>query len=68
MEINPDDILKMKSPIDSIILDLIIDHFNMQSLKGKKELLSGKDFQSICDIAESIYIKETIFDDQAGIA
>jgi hypothetical protein len=57
-----------ETSIDSIILDLILEHFNVQALSGKKELLTGREFQAICDIAEAMYIKEAIFEEQAGIA
>ena len=46
---------KLKSPVDSIIIDLIIDHYNIQSLSGKREHLTGKDFFDICGEAERIY-------------
>ena len=35
---------KLKSPVDSIIIDLIIDHYNIQSLSGKLEHLTGREF------------------------
>ena len=31
---------KVKSPIDSQIIDLIIEHYNIQSLEGRKEILT----------------------------
>lgn len=65
---NTEDILKLHSHIDTIILDLILEHFNIQTLSGKEEILTGRDFQDICDIAESKFIKESIFEEQAGIA
>ena len=34
---------EIKSPIDSILVDMIIEHFNQQSINGKKELLTGKE-------------------------
>ena len=30
---------ELKSPIDSQIIDLIIEHYNIQSLEGRKEIL-----------------------------
>ena len=30
---------KQKSPVDSIIIDLILDHYNIQSLSGRRESL-----------------------------
>jgi hypothetical protein len=37
----------IKSPIDGIIIDLIMDHFNMQSMSGLKESLTGEEFNTI---------------------
>ena len=31
---------KQKSPVDSIIVDMILDHYNIQNLSGKKENLT----------------------------
>ena len=45
----------LKSPVDNIIIDLILDHFNIQSVNGQRESLTGIDFQKICDHAEQIY-------------
>ena len=33
--------------IDAIILDLIMDHYNIQSVEGRRENLSSKDFDAI---------------------
>ena len=41
---------KMKSPIDSVIVDMILDHFNRQSLEKKPETLSGQEFLSLIHI------------------
>ena len=64
---NEDDIHKSESFLDSTIINLILDHFNMQSLSGKKESLSGSDFQKICDIAESMYYRDVFGRERAGI-
>jgi len=45
----------LKSPVDNIIIDFILDHFNIQSVNGKRESLTGIEFQKICDRAEQIY-------------
>ena len=59
---------KIKSPVDSIIIDLIIDHFNMQCLSGKREHLTGKEFFDICEEAESIYFKHVMITEEPGMA
>ena len=46
---------KPKSPVDSIIIDMIIEHYNIQSLSGLEESLSGEEFDNICKEAEKIY-------------
>ena len=45
----------LKSPIDNIIIDLILEHFNIQSMNGQLESLTGVEFQKICDNAEQLY-------------
>ncbi len=49
---------KLKSPIDSQIIDLIIEHYNIQSLEGRKEVLTGDQFTEIVELAEALYIEE----------
>ena len=44
---------EIKSPIDSILVDMIIEHFNQQSVHGKSEVLTGKEFMKYCREAES---------------
>ena len=59
---------KLKSPIDGLIIDLILEHYNIQSLKGKKETLSANDFMEMVKIAESRYYIEMITDSTKGTA
>tara|TARA_A100001011_G_C13681366_1_gene583824 strand:- start:33 stop:245 length:213 start_codon:yes stop_codon:yes gene_type:complete len=53
---------KMKSPIDSVIVDMILDHFNRQSLEKKPETLTGQEFTDICLSAEEIYYEEILIE------
>ena len=39
---------KLSSDIDSVIIDMIMDHYNIQSLSGLDETLTGEDFINIC--------------------
>jgi len=39
---------KTKSPVDGIIIDMILDHYNMQSMSGHPESLTGENFNDIC--------------------
>ena len=54
--------------IDSIIVDLIIDHYNVQSFESTTGRLSAKQFDEIVDIAESIYFKKVIIQEKPAIA
>ncbi len=51
---------KLTSPIDSIIIDMILEHYNIQSTMGKKENLSGDAFQDIVDEAQEIYFSDVL--------
>ena len=53
---------EMKSPIDSVIVDMILDHFNRQSLEKKPETLTGQEFTDICLSAEEIYYEEILIE------
>ena len=57
---------KQKSPIDSIIIDLILDHYNMLSLTNKKVVLSSDEFDSIVIQAKELYYENVIMDTPLG--
>ena len=59
---------KQKSPVDSIIVDMILDHYNILNLSGKKENLTGEDFNNICKDAEKIYFKTVLITKEPGVA
>mgnify|MGYP003686937309 FL=1 len=59
---------KENTNIDQIIVDLIMDHYNVQSIQGKVEALSSKDFDKICDVAESIFLKKVAIKETPAIA
>ena len=59
---------KQKSPVDSIIIDMILDHYNIQSLSGRRESLEGQDFTKICKQAEEIYYKTILISEAPGAA
>ena len=50
----------MKSKIDNIIIDIILEHYNLLSLKGKKEILTAEEFMTIVEVAEHKYCKKII--------
>jgi len=54
--------------IDTIIVDLIMDHFNVQSMEGLSPRLSDSDFDDICDMAESIFLKKVVIQEKPALA
>jgi|TARA_R110000744_G_scaffold236600_1_gene354161 hypothetical protein len=54
--------------IDAIILDLIMDHYNIQSVEGRRENLSSKDFDAIVDMAEDLYFKKVVITEKPALA
>lgn len=59
---------KENTNIDTIIVDLIMDHFNIQTMEGKPTFLSDSDFDTICDVAESIYLKKVVIQEKPALA
>ena len=57
----------IKSPIDSIIIDLILEHYNMLSLDHKKPMLSDVEFDDIVAYAQETYYKKIMSDTPIGI-
>ena len=54
--------------IDSIIVDLIMDHFNIQTMEGRSTNLSDDDFDRIVDVAESIYLNKVVLQEKPALA
>ena len=55
----------MESKIDSEILNLIMDHFNILEIGGiakDKQVLTTKDFDEIVKLAEKMYYERILFD------
>ena len=59
---------EMKSPIDSMIVDLIMEHFNIQSLEGREEILTGEQISELVKIAEGMYYEEKTKGHKLGLA
>ena len=57
---------KQKSPIDSIIIDLILDHYNLLSLTNKKVVLSSDEFDEIVIQAKELYYENVMMDTPLG--
>ena len=58
----------MKSPIDGLILDLILQHYNILSFEGKKTVLSSEEFDEIVKVAEKQYYEYMLTDTKDGKA
>ena len=58
---------KLSSNIDSVIIDMILDHYNIQSLSGKEEVLTGDDFNNICNEAEERFYTGLMIKTPAGV-
>lgn len=54
--------------IDSIIVDLIIEHYNVQSFEGGGGRLSAKQFDDLVDMAEDIYFKRVVITEKPALA
>jgi len=59
---------ELKSPIDTMIVDLIMEHYNIQMLQGKKESLSGEEFMELVLLAEQQYYEDVLTDVKVGMA
>jgi|TARA_B100000902_G_C26870504_1_gene697498 hypothetical protein len=55
-----------KSKIDSIIIDLILEHYNMKSLQGNIETMSSIEFDDIVKFAQEVYYKKIMTDTPEG--
>ena len=51
---------KLKHEVDSVIVDLIMEHFNIQSFEGLKQNLSGEEFNEILEVAKDMYYMEML--------
>ena len=58
----------MKSPIDSVIIDLILQHYNILSFEGKKSTLTSEEFDEIVKVAEKQYYEYMLTDIKVGIS
>ena len=58
----------MKSPIDGLILDLILQHYNILNFEGKKTVLSSEEFDEIVEIAKKQYYEYMLTDVKVGMS
>ena len=59
--------MKPKSPIDSIIIDVILEHFNIMSLDHREPILTDDDFDNIVNYAQEVYYKRIMNETPVGI-
>ena len=60
--------MKLQSPIDSIIIDMILEKFNIQSMTGLETRITGKEFDDIVKEAERLYYNKLILTEETGVA
>ena len=60
--------IKKNTNIDMIIVDLLMDHFNIQTIEGQRQMLTSRDFDDICEMAESIYLKKIVIQEKPALA
>ena len=58
----------MKSPIDGLIIDLILQHYNILTFEGKKSILTSEEFDEIVKVAEKQYYEYMLTDTKVGKA
>tara|TARA_R110002020_G_scaffold238976_1_gene451533 strand:- start:41 stop:217 length:177 start_codon:yes stop_codon:yes gene_type:complete len=58
----------MKSPIDGLIIDLILQHYNILSFEGKKAVLTSEEFDEIVEIAKKQYYEYMLTDVKVGMS
>ena len=51
-----------------MIVDLIMEHYNIQMLQGKQESLSGEEFMELVLLAEQQYYENQLTDIKIGMA
>ena len=59
---------KEHTNIDMIIVDLIMDHFNIQTIEGQRQMLTSRDFDDICEMAEAVYLKKIVIQEKPALA
>ena len=55
------------SPIDSIIIDLILEHYNMLSIDHRRPILTDNDFDDIVKYAQEVYYKKIMDETPVGL-
>jgi hypothetical protein len=59
--------MKIKSSIDGIIIDLILEHFNIMSLDHREPILTDDEFDDMVRYAQEVYYKRIIEETPIGL-
>ena len=54
--------------IDTLIVDLILDYYNMQEINGHRKALTSEDFEDIIQNDERLYYINILIKKQHGVA
>ena len=57
----------IKSLIDSIIIDLILEHYNMLSINHREPILTDIEFDDIGKYAQEVYYKKVMEETPIGL-
>ena len=57
----------IKSLIDSIIIDLILEHYNMLSINHREPILTDIEFEDIVKYAQEVYYKKVMEETPIGL-
>lgn len=55
------------SPIDSMIIDFILEHYNVLSFQGKPAILTSEEFDNLVKEAEQLYYKKLLKEQNENI-
>ena len=59
--------MKIKSSIDGIIIDLILEHFNIMSLDHREPILTDDEFDDMVRYAQEVYYKRILEETPIGL-
>jgi len=57
---------RLVSKIDSIIIDMILEHYNIKYMQGRAPTMTDKEFDKIVEDAKEIYFKNIMVDTPKG--
>tara|TARA_B100000287_G_C20190363_1_gene605909 strand:+ start:108 stop:302 length:195 start_codon:yes stop_codon:yes gene_type:complete len=57
---------KLTSEIDSIIIDMILEHYNIKHMQGRAPTMTDREFDKIVESAKEIYFKKIMVETPKG--